>query len=536
MAQYGLPISDDSTSFWAEGTGDGDGDAFDELDEGFGAGRGSGSGPDDATTYWLTTNEASNTLQTGLSSITDPRVGTGHVYRSRNRKDASGGRQIDCTISLRDNAVLRASEVFANIDNTWTTRSDSLSEAEANLIINYPILSIRSFLEEVGGGSPRIGWESAHEFECPDLEEATPLTLDVADDIDNLADSFTKELAINLTQSAGDSLDNLGDALLKNFEYRKIVGDDSLNLLDSLNKILSYRLIKDDNAFNLSDSLRNVYGLNFLFGDNLDNLDDALIKQLFGNYILDVGDSVNNLSDALVKRLNYLLDKNDSINNLVDDHRIIYHRRYNFADSLDNWLDAVSKVLGGEGEEELTLSLSDNLSNLADTLLLNLNYRKLLVDNILGLADSEIVNLGYSIPKGDSINNLNDSLLLRYGYRLIPADDLDNLLDSLNIRSSLELLKGDSISNWLDSIDITYGYHILSVDILTQSDSLNKRLGYLIFDSDNMGDLLDTLTIQRLHQFLISHGDSFTLSDSLDSITLTEPPDDDQQIVIRLLI
>ncbi|KKL48538.1 hypothetical protein LCGC14_2324480, partial [marine sediment metagenome] len=94
----------------------------------------------------------------------------------------------------------------------------------------------------------------------------------------------------------------------------------------------------------------------------------------------------------------------------------------------------------------------------------------------------------------------------------------------------------DSISNWLDSITKIYGYHILSVDILTQSDSLNNRLGYLISDSDNMGDLLDTLTIQRLHQFLISHGDSFTLLDSLDSISLTEPGDDEQQIVIRLLI
>ena len=102
MVQYGLPISDRVTSNWGEGAGDGDGNAFDELDEGFGAGRGSGSGPDDATTYWLTTNEGANNLTSRITSITDPAVSTGHITRVRVRKGTSGGRQLDLTYNLED--------------------------------------------------------------------------------------------------------------------------------------------------------------------------------------------------------------------------------------------------------------------------------------------------------------------------------------------------------------------------------------------------------------------------------------------------
>ena len=469
MAQYGLPISDKSSSNVSEGAGDADGDIFDELDEGFGAGRGSGSGPDDATTFWESTGFIVQ-IQCNINSLTDPAASTGHIIRSRVRKSASAGKQIDDEIELWQGTTLIAEHTLADISDTWTTHTYTLTAEEADAITDYTALGIQNIGREVAGGAPRDWHLSAQELEVPDAEAATPLTLEVADDANNLADSFTKALAINLIQSAGDSLDNLGDALLKNFEYRKIISDDSLNLADTLNKIFSYRLIKSDNALNLLDNLRNVYGLNFPFGDDL-----------------------------------------------------------------NNWLDSLAKELL-EPDNDLALNLSDTINNLVDNLLLNLSYRKLLADNMLGLADSEIVNLGYSIPNGDSINNLGDDFFLRYGYKLIKGDNLGDLLDSLNIRRSLELLKGDSISNWLDSITKIYGYHILSVDILTQSDSLNNRLGYLISDSDNMGDLLDTLTIQRLHQFLISHGDSFTLLDSLDSISLTEPGDDEQQIVIRLLI
>ena len=168
MTQYALPADDKVITNWAEGAGDADADHFDELDEGFGVGRGSGSGPDDATTYWVTTDEGTNLLRDGLISPDDPGVHTGHKYRTRNRKNSANGRQLNATITLFGPDEV-ASQLFTNIDNVWTTREDTLSEAEAGNITDYTDLEMQTRIIETGGGTPRIGWESAHEFECPDV-------------------------------------------------------------------------------------------------------------------------------------------------------------------------------------------------------------------------------------------------------------------------------------------------------------------------------------------------------------------------------
>ena len=169
--QYALPDTDEQVLNFAEGAGDGDGDAFDELDEGFGAGRGSGSGPDDATTYWVTTDESSNGIRNGLTTLTDPEVGTSHIARGRTRKDASGGKQIDHSVTLFQDGLgqLGSPDVTADIDNVWTTRTWAIPTTTTSVITNYALLELRLVLEEVGGGAPRIGWLSAQEFECPDV-------------------------------------------------------------------------------------------------------------------------------------------------------------------------------------------------------------------------------------------------------------------------------------------------------------------------------------------------------------------------------
>ena len=167
MTQYALPDGDSEVFNWAQAAGDGDGDTFDELDEGFGAGRGSGSGPDDATTYWETTNEVTNGLRTRLETVTDPETSDGHIYRTRNCKDSSGGRQLDVETRFYG-PLLVNTEDFPNIDEVWTTRGDTLTAAEANALTDYSLLLIRTQILETGGGSPREGYESAHEFECPD--------------------------------------------------------------------------------------------------------------------------------------------------------------------------------------------------------------------------------------------------------------------------------------------------------------------------------------------------------------------------------
>ncbi len=164
MVQCAVPIGDDNIISWAEGAGDADGNAWDELDEGVVC----GGSPDDSTTYWLTTNEASNFLDINITVLTDPLSSTGHTVRVRVRKNTSGGRQLDLVYALLDPDVIFSEDFSTNIPNIWQTHSHALSGAETDSINGYATLATRVQILETGGGSPRVGWCSATEFECPD--------------------------------------------------------------------------------------------------------------------------------------------------------------------------------------------------------------------------------------------------------------------------------------------------------------------------------------------------------------------------------
>lgn len=166
--QYALPIADETAaSGWSQVAGDGDGDFWEEFDEGFGAGRGSGSGPDDATTAWEGFLDAA-TIETTLSSVTDPTVHTGHIVRTRNRKDQSGGQTIDIFVAILEGVASRQSQNFPDVNDTWTTRGFTMLEGSAANIGSYTDLQILTRHNEVGGGQPRRTQESAHELEVPD--------------------------------------------------------------------------------------------------------------------------------------------------------------------------------------------------------------------------------------------------------------------------------------------------------------------------------------------------------------------------------
>lgn len=75
---------------------------------------------------------------------------SGHVIRARLAKDASGGAQIDATVQLRQGYVSEASLgtliatlTQANVTNTFTTYSYTLSAAEADAITDYTSLFLR---------------------------------------------------------------------------------------------------------------------------------------------------------------------------------------------------------------------------------------------------------------------------------------------------------------------------------------------------------------------------------------------------------
>lgn len=171
MAQYALPDANLGSTNWTQGVGSGDddGDWFDELDEGFGSGRGSGSGPDDLTTHWeAPDNPIDEVIATSLATVTDPVTSSGHIYRTRTKKDSGGGRQIDFTSNLLELGTVRATHFESAAASVWTTYATTLSGAEADAITNYANLEIETRAQQNGGGAPRSLDESAHEFECPD--------------------------------------------------------------------------------------------------------------------------------------------------------------------------------------------------------------------------------------------------------------------------------------------------------------------------------------------------------------------------------
>lgn len=168
MAQYALPTSDVSKTDWSEGAGNADANAFDELDEGFGAGRGSGSGPDDATTYWLTTTDLAG-LKLQHGNLTDPGVDTGHIVRQRTRKSAAAGQQQDHGVYwAKGSGSTRRGAIFTNVDEVWTTRAVTLTAQEVIDVVDYVDVESENTIDEIGGGAGREAQDSAHECECPD--------------------------------------------------------------------------------------------------------------------------------------------------------------------------------------------------------------------------------------------------------------------------------------------------------------------------------------------------------------------------------
>lgn len=176
MTQWALPDGDIALGGFTEGAGNANAVAFDELDEGFGAGRGSGSGPDDATTFWQSPNNpAGQILSCDISNVTQPAVDTGHFFRVRWQKSASGGRTIEATAQLMQGLTIVQFLGDLNLANGWSTLGVAeMAQANVDLITDYNTLHVEVFFADVTGSGPgRRGHISAIEFEVPDA--APPL-------------------------------------------------------------------------------------------------------------------------------------------------------------------------------------------------------------------------------------------------------------------------------------------------------------------------------------------------------------------------
>ena len=147
MAQFGRPNSDflntDGYTTQAGGTVD----IYLTIDE---------VTLDDADYVRTIITPTSDVYVTRYTTLEDPLSSTGHIFRNRYAKSASGGAQVDATFQLRQAYVNEASQgtlivsrVFTNISDVFATDAYTLTAGEADLITDYTNLYNRILINQV---------------------------------------------------------------------------------------------------------------------------------------------------------------------------------------------------------------------------------------------------------------------------------------------------------------------------------------------------------------------------------------------------
>lgn len=156
MPQYALPSEDTNNPGSYTTDSGGSTNLYQRIDEGFGSGRGSGSGPDDTDYIQSPSAPSSAVYVTKYSTLEDPASSSGHIFRNRYSKSASGGAQIDMVFQLREGytnegspGTLIVQRSFTNISNTPTTDAYTLSGGEADSITDYANLYLRVITNQV---------------------------------------------------------------------------------------------------------------------------------------------------------------------------------------------------------------------------------------------------------------------------------------------------------------------------------------------------------------------------------------------------
>jgi hypothetical protein len=107
------------------------------------------------------------TFEAGLSDLTDPTTGIGHVMRYAYKKSATSGRTIALQVELLEGATARATRTHSNISANWTQADETLTIAEADAITDYTDLRMKFTFTASGTGTARSGMISWAELEAP---------------------------------------------------------------------------------------------------------------------------------------------------------------------------------------------------------------------------------------------------------------------------------------------------------------------------------------------------------------------------------
>lgn len=151
MAQFARPDSDISAGTW---TSQGQASLYGCVDE---------ETQNGDTDYILATSDT--ICELGLTDVTDPVIGTGHILRAW-LKSSGGGAPERLILHLYEGATLRASSGNLTSRDAYGEGIYTLTEAEANAITNYANLSVKVESSNLAGGETmRV---TQVEFEVPD--------------------------------------------------------------------------------------------------------------------------------------------------------------------------------------------------------------------------------------------------------------------------------------------------------------------------------------------------------------------------------
>lgn len=105
--------------------------------------------------------------QCGLSDVTDPTTGLGHVMRYVYRKDSTVGRTITLRVRLLQGTTAKATRTHSDIGSVWVQADETLTVAEADAISDYTDLRMEFRFTVSGTGLARSGGISWAELEVP---------------------------------------------------------------------------------------------------------------------------------------------------------------------------------------------------------------------------------------------------------------------------------------------------------------------------------------------------------------------------------
>lgn len=106
-------------------------------------------------------------FEAGLSDLTDPTTGLGHIMRYAYKKDLAGGRTLELQVRLLDGSTARATRTHTDIGSSWVQADETLTVAEADAISSYTNLRIEFQFTVSGSGNGRKGRISWFELEAP---------------------------------------------------------------------------------------------------------------------------------------------------------------------------------------------------------------------------------------------------------------------------------------------------------------------------------------------------------------------------------